>query len=103
MYFRDLAPLVLLWIAFTLLFSSMKIKKPFLYPILIVLVLLIVQNIYQSFVFDENIKLFNENKKLECSIDSDKYIVQKSKSVSIQKYYFVKDQRLMLVIDCKEF
>lgn len=103
LYFRDLGPLVMLWVAFTILISTFKTKRPFVYPIVIIFIFAIVQNIYQSYIFEENIELFNKNKKLECSVDRDKYLVEKSNGISIEKHYFVKDQLLILIVDCEEF
>ena len=102
-YFRDLAPLIMLWIGLVLLLSSFDSKKVIKYATAIIFILAIIQNIYQSFVFEENVKLFNENKKLKCSVKQVKYLVEKSNGVSIQKHYFVKDQLLILIVDCEEF
>jgi len=76
LYFRDLAPLIMLWIGLVLVLSSFDSKKIITYATTLVLTFAILQNIYQSYVFEENIKLFNENKKLECNAKHTKYLVE---------------------------
>ena len=105
LYFRDLGIQIVLWISIVLLLSSFKykIKKVFLYSTIAVITQALLWNFYLSYVYDENIDLFNKNKKLECRVDRSEYLVEKSNGFSIQKHYFVKDQLLILIVDCEEF
>ena len=105
LYFRDLGIQIVLWISIVLLLSSFKykIKNVFLYSTIIVITQALLWNFYLSYVYDENIELFNKNKKLECHVNKSKYLVEKSNGFSIQKHYFVKDQLLILIVNCEEF
>jgi len=103
MYLRDFVPLILLWILLLFFGGTSKIKYMSIYATVFVIVFAFFGNLYFSNLYDRNIELFNKDKKLECFVGKTKYLVQKSNNYTIKKDYFVKDDRLILVVDCEEF
>ena len=103
MYLRDFVPLILLWILLSLIGITSKIKYMSIYATVFVIGFAFFGNLYLSNLYDRNIELFNKDKKLECFVNKTKYLVQKSNNYTIKKDYFVKDDRLILVVDCEEF
>jgi len=105
LYFREIGAFVMLWLAIVLLLASLDytLGKIMKYAFGTVFVLAVILNFYLSFVFDENVELFKNDKKLECKVDKNKYLVEKSDGTVIKKDYFVKDNLLILIVDCEEF
>lgn len=74
-YFRDLALLLMLWLALSLVSATYKTRYTTIYAALFVLIWAFFQNLYLSNVFKNNMELYNKDEKLECQVDKNKYLV----------------------------
>lgn len=100
--FEELKVLFLLWIGIILMLIAMKKHHVVKIATATTFIFAILLNLFMAISYSTNIEAFDKRQQLECNTSHSQYLVSKETGWKHSQKYFIKNDLMIRVVDCKE-